>query len=72
MPAKVKRKLLKVGDSKAAALPPDWLRAFDLETGDPVEILYNSIVIIKPIGFKLDPSFLRKEFDLILSLEKET
>lgn len=72
MPAKVERKLLRVGDSKATALPPDWLRMFNLQIGDSVDIVYNSIVIIKPRGFQLDPEFLRKEFDLILKLEKET
>lgn len=70
MPAKVERKILKTGDSKAAALPPDWLRAFGINVGDNVVMLYNSIVIIKPKGFKLDPDFLKKEFDLIMELEK--
>jgi len=71
LPAKIERKILKTGDSKATALPPDWLRAFKLDIGDSVEVLYNSIVIIKPKGFPLDPDFLKKEFDLILQLEKE-
>lgn len=71
MPAKIQRKILKTGDSKVAALPPDWLRAFKLDIGDSVEVLYNSIVIIKPKGFPLDPDFLKKEFDLILQLEKK-
>ena len=71
MPAKIQRKIIKIGDSKVAALPPDWLRAFRLEAGDKVEVLYNAIVIIKPQGFPLDPDFLKKEFDLILQLEKK-
>jgi hypothetical protein len=33
-------------------------------------MLYNSIVIVKPKGFKLDSEFLRKEFALIMKLEK--
>lgn len=66
----MQRKILKTGDSKAAALPPDWLRMFQIEVGDNVEMIYNSIVIIKPQNFKLDPEFLRKEFDLIMQLEE--
>lgn len=69
MPSKIERKILKNGDSKTAALPPDWLRMFNLDVGDDVEIIYNSIVIIKPKGFKLDLSFLKKEFSLIVALE---
>ena len=71
MPAKIVRKVLRSGDSKVTALPPDWARMFDISIGDTVEVVYNAIVIIKPLGFKLDPEFLKKEFDLILQLEKE-
>lgn len=70
MPAKIDRKILRSGDSKVTALPPDWLRAFKINIGDKVEVFYNSIVIIKPKNFKLDPDFLKKEFDLIMELEK--
>ena len=70
MPAKIERKILRSGDSKVTALPPDWVRMFRLCVGDSVDVLYNSIVIIKPKGFKLDPDFLKKEFDLIMALEK--
>jgi len=69
MPAKIVRKILQSGDSKCAALPPDWLRIFKIRTGDNVDVLYNSIVIIKPRDFQLDPEFLKKEFALILELE---
>jgi len=71
MPAKMERKILRSGGSKVAALPADWLRMFKLDIGDSVEIVYNSIVIIKPKGFKIDPDFLKKEFDLIMELEKK-
>lgn len=71
MPAKIVRKVLRSGDSKVAALPPNWLRMFKIEIGDNVDMLYNSIVIIKPRGFQLDPEFLKKEFDLILELEQK-
>lgn len=71
MPAKIVRKVLRSGDSKVAALPPDWIRIFGIKIGDSIEVLYNSIVIFKPPNLKLDPEFLRKEFDLILQLEKQ-
>jgi antitoxin component of MazEF toxin-antitoxin module len=71
LPAKIERKILKNGDSMTAALPPDWLRMFNLNTGDAVTVFYNSIVIVKPKNFKLDSEFLKKEFDLILKLDQE-
>lgn len=67
----MERKVRQSGDSKVAALPPDWLRMFKINVGDTVEIFYDSIVIIKPYGFKLDSEFLKKEFALILELEKK-
>jgi antitoxin component of MazEF toxin-antitoxin module len=71
MPAKIQRKILRSGDSKAAALPPDWLRMFNLNVGDDIDVFYNSIVIVKPKDFKLDSNFLEKEFALIMDLEKK-
>jgi len=71
MPAKIQRKILRSGDSKTAALPPDWLRIFNLDVGDDIDIFYNSIVIVKPKDFKLDPDFLKKEFALIMELEQK-
>lgn len=65
----MERKVRKSGDSKVTALPPDWLRMFNIEVGDSVTIFYNSIVFIKPKGFKLDSDFLKKEFALIMQLE---
>ena len=70
MPAKIVRKVLRSGDSKVAALPPDWLRMFKIDLGDTVEVIYDSIVIIKPPHLKLDPDFLKKELDLIVELEE--
>ena len=71
MPAKIERKILAAGDSKTCALPPDWLRIFKLGLGDTVDVLYDTIVIVKPKNFNLDPEFLKREFDLILQLEAE-
>jgi len=72
MPAKIDHKILQSGTSKAVALPPDWLRAFNLDVKDTVEIIYNSIVIVKVKGFKLDHDFLKKEFELLEQLEKQS
>lgn len=72
MPAKMERKVRQSGDSKVTALPPDWLRMFNIDVGDSVTIFYNSIVFIKPKGFKLDAEFLKKEFALIMELEGES
>ncbi|MBA7613699.1 hypothetical protein ES703_20955 [subsurface metagenome] len=69
MPAKVYRKILKLGDSKVAVLPPDWLRYYGMKAGDRVEVLYNTLVLIKPIGLKVDQDLLRKEIELIFELE---
>jgi antitoxin component of MazEF toxin-antitoxin module len=54
------------------ALPPDWMRAFKLTAGDEIDVLYNSIIIIKPKGIHLDPDFLKKEFALIMELEQQS
>ena len=72
MPARIERKVLQSGASKCTALPPDWLRMFNLQVGDNVDVIYNSIVIVKAKDFKIDPEFLKKEFQLILDLEKES
>jgi antitoxin component of MazEF toxin-antitoxin module len=32
----LKRKLIKVGNSRAVIIPPDWLRYFEDKTGQPV------------------------------------
>ena len=69
MPAKTTRKLVKVGGSKAVALPPDWLRALKLELGDVLEVFYDSVVLIKPKGMKLSTEFLKRELDILAELE---
>jgi len=71
MPARSERKILKSGDSKVVALPPDWIRAMKARLGDAVDILYNSIVLIKTKNLRLDPDFLRKEFEIMLELEAQ-
>ena len=69
MPARIKRKILRNGDSKTVALPPDWLRMFNLDSGDDVDMFYSSIVIIKAKDFRIDSDLVRKELDLIIELE---
>ena len=33
----LRRKLIKVGNSRAVVIPPDWLRYYEDKTGQPVE-----------------------------------
>jgi len=37
--------------------------------GDKIEVIYNSVIIIKPKSLSLDADFLKKELDLILKIE---
>ena len=53
------------------ALPPDWLRALGLDAKDTVDVVYNFIVLIKPRNVKLDRDFLKKELDILASIETE-
>jgi len=71
MPARTTRTILQAGSSRAVVLPPDWLRALNLDVKDTVEVLYNFIVLIKPPGVKLDPAFMAKELEILASLETE-
>jgi len=67
MPAVIERSILQSGDSKVAALPPNWLRLFKLNLGDKIDLIYDSI-IIKPRNLEVDQDFLKKEFHLITQL----
>jgi len=71
MPARSERRILAVGGSRAVALPPDWLEAVDLKTGDTVDVIYDSVVLVKPQGFRIDEGFLRKEFMQLRKMETE-
>jgi antitoxin component of MazEF toxin-antitoxin module len=62
MPASSERHILAIGSSKAVALPPDWLHAFNLDVGDKIEVVYNTVVIIKPVALSLANKFLHNEF----------
>ena len=71
MPSKNSRKILQVGDSKAVVLPPDWLRAMGLKKGESVEVLYNSVVIIKPLQVTIDFDALKNEWKAIQKKERQ-
>ena len=50
MPHKDIRKLIKVGKTSfAVILPKAWLRYFNLDSNDRVEVVSNSEVTIKPL-----------------------
>ena len=68
-PAKTERKVIRVGGSQAVALPPHWLCAFNLKVGDTVEVIYDSVVVIKPKKAKLDTELFVKEFQMMASME---
>jgi antitoxin component of MazEF toxin-antitoxin module len=70
MPSKIERKIIQAGSSKVAALPPDWLKMFNLDIGSDLDMIYNSVIIIKPRGFHIDPELMRREIDLIVKLEE--
>jgi len=50
MPGLRSRKIVCVGDSLAVTLPPDWLRWNRLKAGDTVELTFNGVVKIRPVG----------------------
>ena len=68
MPGKVERSILWAGGSKLAALPPDWLRYYGLDRGDSVEMIYDGLIIIKPVGLPLTPEDLEVEVERLKRL----
>jgi len=62
MPARSLRHVIRCGTSKGLTLPPDWLRAFELVVGDAVDVLYDSVLLVKPRALELDLDLLTKEF----------
>ncbi len=47
MPNTRARKIVRVGDSLAVTLPPDWLRGNGLGAGDRVALTYDSDVRVR-------------------------
>ena len=49
MPNLYQRKILRTGDSLVVALPPAWLRYYNLKEGDTVELISNDEVVVKVV-----------------------
>lgn len=67
MVSKTIRKIMKDGGSKTIALPPHWLQAVGADVGDRLEIIYDSVILIKPVGERIEFDLLQKE---LMILEK--
>jgi len=67
MPAKNTRRILKSGSTKTVALPPDWLRALKLGLGDPVDVFYDSIVLVVPKDSEIDVDYVTKELSILMA-----
>jgi antitoxin component of MazEF toxin-antitoxin module len=70
MPLRLERKILDVGGSKSVAIPPGWLAAYNLTSGDKVDVLVDSVVIVKPKGLHLDLELVAKELRPMIEREK--
>lgn len=64
MVSKMIRRIMKEGGSKTIALPPHWLRALGLDAGDQLEVIYDSVILIKPIDEQIDIEILSRELQL--------
>jgi antitoxin component of MazEF toxin-antitoxin module len=60
-----KRRINKSGGSKTVALPPDWLDAMGLSKGDDVQVIYDDVVVVKPLYVKVDPESVKKELEAL-------
>jgi len=60
MPAKVKRKIMKHGTSGVVAIPKSYCNYHDLQHGDEVTVLYDSLLLIVP-----------KKLESVLQAKKE-
>lgn len=43
-----KRKIIRIGNSKAITLLSGWLQGLNLKEGDTVSIIYNSLLLVVP------------------------
>ena len=48
MPAKEKRKIMKHGSSGVVAIPKSYLDYYQLQPGDEVDVLYDSLLLLIP------------------------
>ncbi len=60
-----KRRILRDGGSRALALPPHWLDALGLDCGDTLEVIYDDVVVIRPLGCEVEPAAIAKELSLL-------
>lgn len=60
MPAKVKRKVMKHGTSGVVTIPKSYRKYHDLNPGDEMIVLYDSLILMAP-----------KELEHILNEKKE-
>lgn len=51
------RKLIKDGSSTVVTIPPEFLENNNLERGDQIELIYNGVLVVKP----LDPEAIELE-----------
>ncbi len=43
-----KRKIIRIGNSKAITLLDGWLQGLKLKEGDKVSVIYNSLLLVVP------------------------
>ncbi len=43
-----KRKIIRIGNSKAITLLDGWLQGLNLKEGDRVSVIYNSLLLVVP------------------------
>ena len=64
MPLKLERKIIEVGGSLSVTIPPGWFSAYNLTPGDKVDVLVNSVVIVKPKSLSMDVDLVARELQL--------
>ena len=70
MPIVLERKLVKTGTSTTINLPPDWLRTLKLGVGDVVELLCDSVIVVRRKDLEFDAEMLKREIDTLHQLNK--
>ena len=65
MPLVLERKLVKTGSSTTINVPYDWLRTLKLKAGDVVELICDSVIIVRRKDIDFDAEALKKEIDLL-------
>ena len=60
MPAKERRKIISLGRSVVVTIPKPYRDFFELEPGDEVEVLYDSLLLLIPHKYKVDKAKMRQ------------